>query len=456
MNVRKLYSENMAAFDDVIRMTPLRRLAIFLIALGEFVDGYDLLVMSGALIFLKPQFHMSASEVGLLGAAAFFGAAIGLLVAGSLTDRLGRRAVFTFNLLFFVVFAILSALVTNTVELFVIRILIGLAIGADIAASMTFLAEISPRMKRGALSGALPQISWTFGALTSLIVALILYKTAGEQAWRWMFGLSAIPALLVVVGRKFLPESPRWLIKRGKFQEAKEALERLGVSGLTALSEESSSSLLPVEKRSSYLDLFKAPYTRQAIFAFIIVGFTPMTGGIASVVGPYVFRYVGAFGAAGSLEAATLTWIGGLVGSIIAFLTIDRIGRVKSVFISTVGSFLIALVLAFGAVKHPTIFLIAFFILGMLTWFGASSFWVLPSELLPTNLRGRAQGFGNGLSRLMVAVTTFLVPVGIAHVGFTLTMISSGMVGLIIGLYSLTGLRFEPRNRVLEEVSVDE
>ena len=452
MDQYKDKAETLREFDDMITMTPLRKWAIAVIALGEFVDGYDLMVIAGALILLKPQMQLSASQVGLLGASAFLGAAVGLLIFGSLTDRIGRRTVFTFNLVFFVFFSLLSAAITNVTELFIIRIFIGLAIGADIATSMAFLTEISPRLKRGSLSGALPQMAWTFGALCSLLVALLLYNTVGSQAWRWMFGLSALPALVVLIGRRLLPESPRWLIKKGRTEEAMAALELLGVSKAAWANRAND----PYDQNAGgYFDLFRKPYTRQAILAFVIVGFTPFAGATASVVGPYVFQYVGAFGVTGSLQAGTITWIGGLVGALIAFLTIDRIGRMTSVIISCWGSFLVSLALALGAVQYPPLFLVLFIFLAALTWFGASSFWVLPSELLPTHLRGRAQGLGNGLARLMVAVATFIIPVGIANFGFSVTITLLGSVGLVIGLYTLTGFKFEPKAKSLEEVSID-
>ena len=447
--------ESLRQFDDVIKMTPLRKWAIGVIALGEFVDGYDLMVIAGALILLKPQMQLSASQVGLLGASAFLGAAIGLLIFGSLTDRIGRRTVFTFNLVFFVFFSLLSAAISNVTELFIIRIFIGVAIGADIATSMAFLTEISPRLKRGSLSGALPQMAWTFGALCSLLVALLLCNTVGSQAWRWMFGLSAVPALVVLVGRRLLPESPRWLIKQGRDEEAMAALELLGVSRVMQEKREKRENVLRDPNEGGYADLFRKPYTRQAILAFVIVGFTPFMGATASVVGPYVFQYVGAFGLSGSLQAGTITWIGGLIGALVAYLTIDRIGRMRSVVTSCWGSFLVSVALALGVVRYPALFLVLFVLLAALTWFGASSFWVLPSELLPTHLRGRAQGLGNGLARLMVAVATFIIPVGIANLGFSATIILLGSVGLVIGLYALTGFKFEPKARSLEEVSID-
>ena len=185
--------------------------AIVLVALGEFIDGYDLIVMGAALILLRPQFHLTPSQIGLLGGASFIGAAIGMVVFGDLSDRLGRRAIFVANLLFFVVFSIASAFVTSLPQLFVARFLVGIGVGMDVPTSMAYVSEISPRRRRGVLSGMVVNLTWVIGAMFSSLIALPLIQWTGADAWRWMFGLAAVPAALVLIGRQVLPESPRWL-----------------------------------------------------------------------------------------------------------------------------------------------------------------------------------------------------------------------------------------------------
>ena len=134
---------------DEGKLSPRQRKAALLVAFGEFIDGYDLLVMGAAVIFIRPQFGLSPSEVGLLGASTFLGAMLGLLIFGDMSDRLGRRAIFIANLFFFVVFAILSAFVTTTTQLFIVRFLVGVGVGMDIPTSTAYLAEIAPRRERG-------------------------------------------------------------------------------------------------------------------------------------------------------------------------------------------------------------------------------------------------------------------------------------------------------------------
>src|SRR5690349_19992939 len=196
-------------------MTRPRRRALIAIGLGEFVDEYDLIVISGLFYAHKPHYHLSTGEVGWLGAAAFFGSAVGAEFFGDLTDRIGRRRVFIVNLVAFVGLALLSAVVTEVWMLFVVRVLIGVAIGADIAASIAFLAELSPRGSRGGWAGAMPQIAWSLGAMCAVLAAAGLYVLVGTESWRLMFALGALPAVGVLIVRRSLPDSPRWLLAQG-------------------------------------------------------------------------------------------------------------------------------------------------------------------------------------------------------------------------------------------------
>ena len=155
-------------------LSPRQRYAAGLIAFGEFIDGYDLLVMGAAVILLRKQFGLTPQEVGLLAASTFMGAIVGLLVFGDLSDRVGRRSIFVINLVFFVVFAIGSALVTNVTWLFIMRILVGVGVGMDIPTSTAYLAEIAPSKQRGAVLGSLLNTMWILGAMTSTLLAIPL------------------------------------------------------------------------------------------------------------------------------------------------------------------------------------------------------------------------------------------------------------------------------------------
>ena len=128
-------------------------------------------------------------------AAAFFGSAVGALFFGDLADRIGRRRVFVLNLVAFVGLALVSAVVTEVWMLFVVRVLIGVAIGADIAASISFLAELSPKGSRGGWTGAMPQITWSSGGDLRCVGRAGLYTLVGSESWRLVFAAGALPAV---------------------------------------------------------------------------------------------------------------------------------------------------------------------------------------------------------------------------------------------------------------------
>lgn len=406
---------------DTRPMSPRQRYAALLVAFGEFIDGYDLLVIGGALIFLKPQFNLTPAETGGLGAAGFLGAMVGLMVFGDMSDRLGRRAIFVANLIFFVVFSIVSAFITSVPQLFAARFLVGVGIGMDIPTSTAYLAEISPARHRGKVLGALTQITWILGALTSTLIALPLQWIFGAEAWRWMFGLAALPAALVLLGRQGLPESPRWLIAHGRTAEARAALASFGVDANEA-------ELAAQGGRGCWSELFRPPFRRRAGWVATIFFLNCLAGPIATVATPYVIRTVGAFSVQTTLMFSSMVWGTSLIGSLCSFALIDRIGRKRLCYASLIPAGIMALVMAVTAGKSPTMLVVGYFLFSFFIWLGGPSLqWGWSSELFPTRLRGRSQGFCNGMCRLAISINIFMVPVALASVGF----------GVFIALLSL-------------------
>lgn len=442
--------DQLTDFDNT-RATPARRRAMIMIALGEYLDGYDLIAIAGALLQLNVQFNLSASQTGLLGASSFFGATLGLLVAGSVADRIGRRTIFVQVFWLFAILAGLSALVANFQQLFAVRFLLGACIGADIAISIPFLAEISPKKSRGRWAGAVPQIAWTLGAISSLAMAALLISVAGEHAWRWLFGIGVIPALIILVGRHSVPESPRWLISKGHHAEARAAMRAFGLEPSdVAPPDDPPAPQAEAGSPGSYLDIFRTPHRRRALFVLTVLGIGPLVGSAASVAAPYVMHFVGDLGAVTSLGGSILIWIGGFVGSIIAFMTVDRLGRLRSIAIAFWGSATCLMLLTL-TVKVPVIFVAVYTLYGVCVWFGSSSNWLLPTELLPTHLRARAQGLGSGASRMMAGFTTWLVPTGVEAVGFAPTFLALSGVGVLLGGFVLMNQRYEAKGKSLDE-----
>jgi putative MFS transporter len=399
-------------------LSPRQRYAAVLVACGEFIDGYDLIVMGAALILLRPQFHLSPAETGALGASTFLGAMLGLLVFGDLSDRWGRRAIFVANLIFFVVFSIVSAFVETVPELFIARFLVGVGVGMDIPASAAYLAEIAPRHRRGIIAGSLLNIMWIFGAMASNLIALPLIAWAGADAWRWMFGLAAVPAALILLARQALPESPRWLLSHGRTEEARRALRSFGIEADTATLSHAST------RSGSYGELFRPPVRGRVLLVALIFFLNCIAGPLSTIAAPFVLRTVGALSNETTLLFSSLVWCTSLAGVLVGLTLIDRIGRRRLLYIAVIPEACAALFMAFAGPGNPPLLVTGFFAFSFFSWLGPAVLtWVWSSELFPTRLRGRSQGFCNAACRLAISINIFLIPVGVATVGFTTSIV---------------------------------
>lgn len=426
-------------------MTAMQRGAAWLVALGEDIDGYDLLVMGTALIYLKPQLGLTPEATGLLGASTFLGAIIGLLVFGDMSDRLGRRSIFVANLFFFVVFSIVSAFITNVPELFIARFLVGVGVGMDIPTSTAYLAEITPAHRRGAILGSLIQITWVLGALTSTLIALPLGMLFGAQTWRWMFGLAALPALLVLLGRRLLPKSPRWLINQGRIEEARAAFRAFGMPDAVPGN--------AVRRSGSYTELFRAPYGRRVFWICALFFMNCLSGSITTIATPFVLRYVGHLSVQSTVIFSAVVWCTALSGAITSYHLIDRIGRRPLTYLSMIPTGTVAIVMGF-VTDHPAALIACFMLFAFFGWLGGASVtWVWSSELFPTHLRGRSQGVCNAVCRLAIAITIFLVPVAQATIGFAPLIIALAGCRFLFAFIVSRQPMFRTENLAIDVVS---
>ena len=201
-----------------------------LACIGGFLFGYDTAVIGSVLDFIP--YHLSAFWTGYLVAGASLGAAVGALAAGPLTDRFGRKSLLMADASIYAIGALLSAFTINAAMLITSRTLIGLAVGADSAIATAYIAEFAPKGRRGQLS-IIQQWMITVGILVSYLVALLIFVLAPDSAksvdWRVILGIGAIPAIIAVLLRARMPESPRWLIQQGRYADTSAALGKLGI-----------------------------------------------------------------------------------------------------------------------------------------------------------------------------------------------------------------------------------
>src|SRR5215207_3679644 len=191
-------------------------------ALGGLLFGYDTGVISGALLFIKTDFQLNAFLEGFIVSSLLLGAMVGAGVSGSLSDRLGRRTIILVAAAIFAVGSIGAGLAPNVWVLVFFRFFLGLGVGSASALVPSYISESAPTDVRGSLS-SLFQLAITLGILVAYLVNAV-FAPVGD--WRWPLGLAFVPALVLFVGMYLMPETPRWLVSKGREEEARRVLGR--------------------------------------------------------------------------------------------------------------------------------------------------------------------------------------------------------------------------------------
>nr|WP_042195155.1 MFS transporter [Kibdelosporangium sp. MJ126-NF4]CTQ92511.1 Niacin transporter NiaP [Kibdelosporangium sp. MJ126-NF4] len=415
-----------------------------LVAFGEFIDGYDLLVIGAAMLFIKPSFHLTATQVGLVTAASFVGAALGLLVFGDLSDRFGRRVIFMINLVFFVVASIAAAFVQDVWQLVAARFVLGVAVGMDIPTSHAFLTEVAPRARRGRVAGSLPNMMWLGGAIASVLLALALAPVFGNETWRWLFGIAALPAAAVLVARQFLPESPRWLRAQGREEEALRVYEALGLEP---------PKHQYVEKRD-YRALLSGGAWKRLVTVTAFFALQAFGGAVATVAGPLIVEVTG-IGASNSLYFSLLAFVMGLIAVALGALVIDRVNRRWLGVWTCVGVFAAGVGVALTGERAGVGLVVCWALYATLTWFGPGVLsWVWSTEAFPTALRGLGSGIAQSATRLAIALNVFLLPTllnehGIKVVAwYACAFLVSALIVVASPWLATTGVELEETNSV--------
>jgi putative MFS transporter len=413
--------------DDAPLSSFHKKLALFASG-GPFLDGYILSIIGVALVQVTPYMHLSDNEQGLVGASALIGIFLGAFVGGRLTDKFGRQLLFTIDLIAIIVFSVAQFFVDNSFWLIVLRLLIGMAVGADYPIATSLLAEFSPRKYRGPLLGAFVSM-WFVGAAVAYIVGTLLLRF--DTGWRWMLASATVPAVLIVLARLGTPESPRWLLKVGRGDEANEVLRKVfgpGVS-IADLPEE-------VHENLRIKELITSGYGKRMWFITIF-----WTCSIVPLFGVYAFapKILDALNLKGPLEnwGNVLITVMFLVGCVVACLLVDRMGRRPLI----IWSFLlsgVALVLL-GFFPNSGAGLIMALFAAYAVFIGGTQIlqWVYPNELFPTEVRGSAVGLASSLSRIGSAIGTYLVPLSLSGLGIGTTMLIGGAITLIGALVSM-------------------
>ncbi|MBO0834033.1 MAG: sugar porter family MFS transporter [Actinobacteria bacterium] len=400
-------SNNLLVALDRQRPTFLYWQLTLLATLGGFLFGYDTSNIGSALNFVPYGLHGLA--LGYLVSGASLGAAAGAIVGGPAADRFGRKALLIVDAAIYALGAILSAVTPDAAILLVARTFIGVAIGADSAIATAYIAEYAPKNRRGSLA-LLQQWMITVGILVSYIIALVIFAafpgSAASTGWRLVLGLGAVPALVGLALRTQMPESPRWLLRRGRYEDVRKAVSALGADDI---------SVEDIRRGAEVLASTEAPdgkrfrgWTPAARRALIVVCvffvFQQVTGiNVPLYYGPHLLGpiFTGPHASlvnttVAGIEVTAIMTAVNVASTYLGFRWIDKLGRRKLAIGGFAGMAVFAAVAALGltllsGTASLVIIMIGldFFIASFAIGVGGTG-WTLQGEVFPTAVRGQA------------------------------------------------------------------
>lgn len=407
---------------DNAKWNRLHTLAAFCTLGGTALDGYILGVVGGSITAATEEMHFTPVSQGLVGASALIGIFVGGFFFGRAADRWGRRIVFRWNLIAFVILSLLQLVAVSTWDLTIYRILLGVAIGVEYAVGAALLAEFVPARTRAALLSTL-QTTWFVGFVGANFVGLAW----AEDNWRLVLASSAIPAVIVAIARIWLPESPRWLQSQGRDAEAQAIVDKHFPAGTT---------LPEVEPVASgkFSELFSKGQWRNTTYGGL---FWACQVGPLFAIFTFITPVLDSLGLPSGFARDFIMNMLQLAGAAV-FIWVVAVSKRRSLAIWTFGVTLVALLVLGVFPSAPLAVLAIATGVYLFVASGSSNLqFVYPSEMFPTRLRTSGVGFSASMSRIGAAIATYLLPVLIAGIGINLALLSLALFPLVGFIASL-------------------
>lgn len=444
--------EEMTPVSDETSAAFKRRFMKRLIAVllgGMFLDGYILGIIGPVTGDMTDDLGLSDLWVGLIAAAPLFGIFIGSPLGGWATDKFGRKPLFLIDIALFAVASFMQFFVSasqffvdSAVQLFVVRLLMGIAIGGEYSIGWPLMSEFAPARLRGRLLGV-TIIAWYVGFMVAFLVGHVLSEST-DLSWQAILGTSTIIAVILFVARLGLPESPRWLWNQGRRKEASHVARRYmeDVADMTDVEHEDT-------RPGSFGMLFSRQYWRATLFTsgFWFCAVAPYFA-IATFADSVLADYGLSGGLAGGIGLSALA----AAGVVITVLLIDKVGR-RALTIPPqwlCAAFLAVIGLWVGA---PPIVVLALFL--AFSFFNAmynTLTGIYPGEVFPTEIRGIGTGFAAAVSRIGAGIGTFLLPLSMANLGAATTMLIAAGVA-VVGAVLSQWLAPETKGKSLSETA---
>ncbi|MBV9304233.1 MAG: sugar porter family MFS transporter [Acidobacteriaceae bacterium] len=426
-------------------------------ALGGLLFGFDTAVIAGTTAGLTHTYHLSPRGLGTTVAIALVGTIIGAMTAGIPGDRFGRRDSLRGMAILYLVSALGCAFAWNWYSLVAFRFIGGLGVGGSSVLGPMYIAEIAPAKWRGRLVGF-----FQFNVVAGILLAylsnyLIGLASLGSEDWRWMLGVSSIPAALFFLMLFFIPRSPRWLAQKSRIAEARSVLYLIGEENVESELQDIVASI-DVEHGHAEEPLFQSKYRFPIFLAVSIAAFNQLSG--INAILYYlndIFARAGFSAVSGELQAVVIGATN-MLFTVVAMSIIDRVGRKKLLLVGAVGMTicLAAVASIFFAGTHEH--LLVWLLVGYIACFAFSQgavIWVFISEVFPTRVRAKGQSLGTLTHWLVNAIMSWTFPVIAAKSRGAPFVFFSAMMALmffvVLASYPETkGLSLEEMQRKLE------
>lgn len=436
-------------------------------ALGGLLFGFDTAVISGTTDALQDVFSLSSGGLGFTVATALIGTITGAAVTGiwKPADVFGRKKILYAIGLLYLVSAVGSALAPDWVSFMVLRFVGGIGVGAAAAVAPIYNAEVSPPRLRGRMVG-LFQFNIVLGILLAYLSNYVTLQLAPEAtAWRWMFGVEALPAFAFVLLLVLVPESPRWLMKVGRSTEAGRVIEAFAPDPDEARRVHTEiAEALATDGTQQRVPFFARRHRKIILLALAIAAFNQLSG-INAVLyyAPSIFSSAG-MGESASFLSSTGVGLINLVSTMLALVVIDRLGRRRLMLVGSIGYLVTLGLLAgtffsqgsdfSGAASLLVVVLVMLFVAAHAFGQGAV-IWVFISEIFPTSIRARGQAFGSLVHWAFAAAVSWVFPLladvvggGTAFAFFFVCMVGQ-LVWVLVLMPETKGVPLEKLQRVL-------
>ena len=398
-------------------------------AMGGLLFGWDWVVIGGAKPFFQRYFQLtSEAQIGWANSCALIGCLVGSLVAGGLSDRLGRKRLLIVAALLFAVTSVGNGLAPSFTIFIAWRMLGGVAIGLASSLSPMYISEIAPAQMRGKLV-SINQLTIVVGILLAQYINWFLVRNLpqgasdefirnswfGQQGWRWMFGLTALPSLLFLIGMFFVPESPRWLAKNGQPDRARGVLQQIGGAPYAnaAIAEIESTLASEEIQHVRFADLLEPKMRKVLVLGVVLAVFQQWCG--INVIFNYAEEIFKAAGYDISSVLKNIAWTGSvnMMFTFVALGTVDRAGRRPLMLFGSAALALIYTAMGFcyaRGLQGLPVLLLVLAAIGCYAMSLAPVTWVVISEIFPNRIRGAAMSLAVTALWIACFILTYTFP----------------------------------------------